>query len=288
MLALVTGGSGFVGSRLVRRLVDRGDEVRVLALPETVADVPALDGVTTCVGSLEQFPQDIADDVEVVYHLAWAMQPDTPDVADANVFGTEGLVDACKRSRVPRLVFVSSVAAYEPQSSRSGPIDERGRLRRETSEASGAAAYGAAKIRAERAVSAATGHVILRSTAAYDAESEWVAQLLEALIDRPVAVHRASPRWPPIQWVHVSDLVEAIALGGTRRAACDGVFNVAGLSTVSLAGLRRMALDLRGLRRGPAQSSGSSAYDCSNARRVLGYEPRISLRAGLEPILAPT
>lgn len=109
---LVTGGSGFVGTRLVARLLDDGHTVRVL---DPVA--PADARVEHVAGRLED--ADVLDramrDVTTVYHLAAEHADDVSPRSryyTVNVDGTRAVLDACTRNGVKRVVFTSTVAVY--------------------------------------------------------------------------------------------------------------------------------------------------------------------------------
>ena len=110
MRALVTGGGGFVGSRVVQMLLDRGDRVRVLGRHR----YPPLEeaGAEGMVGDVRR-PNDVeaaCAGVEVVFHvagLAGVWGPRKRFFA-INAEGTRNVVRACMRLGVPRLVYTSS------------------------------------------------------------------------------------------------------------------------------------------------------------------------------------
>ncbi len=110
MTILVTGGGGFLGGAIVRKLVENGESVRVL----NRNFYPALEEL-----GVAQVSGDIADPavvsravegVELVYHTAAKAGVWGPydDYYRANVVGTQNLLRACRDFRVPRLVFTSS------------------------------------------------------------------------------------------------------------------------------------------------------------------------------------
>ena len=115
-LALVTGGNGFVGCHVVRALIARGDQVRVLTREN--ADLSALDGlpVEKVRGDLRQF-DSIASAVKGcndVYHVAadyrlWLRDP-APMYA-SNVAGTQNILRAAASAGVSRIVYTSTVGA---------------------------------------------------------------------------------------------------------------------------------------------------------------------------------
>lgn len=117
---LVTGGAGFIGSHIVRALLDRGDHVRILDNFSTGKreNIAALD--------VELIEGDIRDpealtvslvDVDLVFHQAAfvsvpASMDDPLSCLDPNVNGTAMLLDAARRASVQRVVFASSAAVY--------------------------------------------------------------------------------------------------------------------------------------------------------------------------------
>lgn len=110
MKALVTGGGGFIGRYVVRHLLARGDDVRVFARG-SYPDLAAL-GARPFRGDLEDAGAVAAacEEMECVFHVAarpgvWGSHE---TFYGANVTGTRNVVDACRRQRVPRLVFTSS------------------------------------------------------------------------------------------------------------------------------------------------------------------------------------
>ena len=108
--ALVTGGGGFVGAQVVRRLRARGVAVRVLArgeYPELVAMGCVLHRGDLADGDAVH---RAAEGCDTVFHVAakagvWGRRE---DFEATNVRGTENVVTACQRAGVARLVFTSS------------------------------------------------------------------------------------------------------------------------------------------------------------------------------------
>ena len=107
---LVTGGGGFLGEAIVKRLVTRGDQVRSLSRKK----YPALEAM-----GVEQIPGDISDPaivaraceaVEIVYHVAAKPPPwgKYHDYYQTNVVGTENVIAGCYRHNVARLIYTST------------------------------------------------------------------------------------------------------------------------------------------------------------------------------------
>jgi nucleoside-diphosphate-sugar epimerase len=114
MRALVTGATGFIGRRLVARLVEEGLAVRALALPdEHVAPLGAIDVVRGDVTEAASLPPAFRG-VDRVFHLA-AVVGDWGDEAvfrRVNVEGSRHVLDAAAAAGCGRVVAVSSIVAY--------------------------------------------------------------------------------------------------------------------------------------------------------------------------------
>ena len=119
MKAFVTGGTGFIGSRVVSRLRDRGDEVVALVRnPEKATGLAAL-GCELVEGDLSSV-QAIRDGVrgcDAVFHIAAVYKVGIPAsecdaMRDCNVGGTERVLDAAVDAGVGRIVYVSTVAVF--------------------------------------------------------------------------------------------------------------------------------------------------------------------------------
>lgn len=126
MRYLVTGGGGFLGQNLVRRLLDRGDEVVVLGRSR----YPRLeDWNVPCVRGDVRDPEAVAkalDGVQGVFHVAakvgyWGRYADYEDI---NVGGTQTLLDAAGAAGVRRFVYTSTPSvAIGPEGNLEG-VDE--------------------------------------------------------------------------------------------------------------------------------------------------------------------
>jgi len=113
-MILVSGGSGFIGRRLVARLVESGQPVRVLARGERQAELPA--GVETASGNVvtgEGLPEAAAG-VEGVVHLVAIIREVRGQTFDGVIRqGTERVVEAARAAGVRKLVYVSAIGARD-------------------------------------------------------------------------------------------------------------------------------------------------------------------------------
>jgi len=110
----VTGGTGFVGAHVVRKLFERGDRVIVLVRPSSDLTLLANMPVETAVGDLTNFESMLPymNGIEEVYHVAadyrlWARDPLT--IYRNNVEGTLNVMEAALRSNVSKVVYTSTV-----------------------------------------------------------------------------------------------------------------------------------------------------------------------------------
>ncbi len=230
MKVLVTGGTGFIGHHLLKVLLSKGVDVRVLSRRADSSGlrwpsrIPVVTGDLTSSRSLT----GIADGVETVYHLASLNH--AYDVNDATleeihrrvtVEGTRHLLNEAIQAGVRRFVFASSVKAMGE--GMEGCLDE-------TSPAAPITAYGIAKREAEELVlekgRECGMHVcVLRLPLVYGPGNKGnIPRMIEA-IDRGI--------FPPIpkvgnsrSMVHVEDVVQALLLASECPAANGKIYLV--------------------------------------------------------------
>jgi nucleoside-diphosphate-sugar epimerase len=125
MKAYVTGGTGFIGSHLVERLVDQGYHVTCLIRKTSnlrwlnhllTAKSPQVELVMGDLHDVEALAQHVRD-TDLVFHLAGLTKaPDAATYDRVNAGGTKGLIEAClaAQTRLDRFVYCSSLAAVGP------------------------------------------------------------------------------------------------------------------------------------------------------------------------------
>jgi nucleoside-diphosphate-sugar epimerase len=124
MLALVTGGSGFIGSHLCERLLAAGHRVRVLARPgSSLANLEGLELETVRSQWDEAGLAGAVRGCGWVFHLAGALKGRREELMRVNRDGTRRLLEACagQAGALERFVLVSSLAAAGP----SGALPRR-------------------------------------------------------------------------------------------------------------------------------------------------------------------
>ena len=212
-MILVTGGTGFIGTHLLEKLVANGEAVRALVRRTRVPRVlPA--GVETVYGDLESGAgiPDALRGADAVIHLAGVTKAlRTQDFYSGNVRATEQLARAMG-GRGIRLVHVSSLAAIGPSTA--------GALLAEDAAPQPLTHYGKSKLAAERVVrNLAPDAVIVRPPVVYGPRDTDVFQLLKSISKGLVLEISGGERW--FSAIYVKDLVEGL-LAAVRAPQAPG------------------------------------------------------------------
>jgi UDP-glucose 4-epimerase len=295
---LVTGGAGFIGSNLVRALLERGDDVRVLDNFSTGRreNLEELD-VEVVEGELRSYERvhNAVRGVEVVYHLG-ALGSVPRSVQDpltssaVNVEGTLNVLLAARDEGVRRVVYSSSSSVY----------GSSGRLpRTEEMAADPISPYGVAKLAAERyCISFSRVYeefetVVLRYFNVFgpgqSPHSQYAAVVplfISAIASgEPVTVYGDGEQ--SRDFTYVANVVDATVRAAAADDASGRIFNVAAgtPATVNeLADAIGRILDRPVERREAEPRPGDvrdSWADVGAAKRALGYEPAVALDEGL-------
>jgi dihydroflavonol-4-reductase len=227
---LITGGTGFIGSRLALAARSAGHDIVIAGQLNSDAERSraqelAAAGVRIDTGPLQDagYARRIADGREVVIHLAAAQHE--ANVADAyffdvNVNGTQTLLDACKSAGVRRFVYGSTIGVYG---------DSCGSVLDETTPPSPVNVYGRSKLRAEEVVSSHRQDLetsIVRISETYGPGDFRLLKLFRALDrGRFFIIGSGMNRR---QVIHVQDLARGLMLAATSRAAIGETFVMAG------------------------------------------------------------
>jgi nucleoside-diphosphate-sugar epimerase len=300
----LSGGAGFLGLHLARRLLADGHQVRSL-------DVVPLDDA-----GLEQSVQELRGDVrerdrvrelvagaDVVVHAAAALpiQASRESIRSVNVAGTENVLQEARDAGVKRVVFISSTAVYGVPEKH--PIEEEDPL-------VGVGWYGESKIDAEGLCRvAAVETTIVRPKTFIGPERLGVFEILFDWIREGRRIYILGKGYNRYQLLAVEDLVDAIVRAGTVPEAARQTFNIgatefgtvrddlqalidhAGSTSrlqpvpVRPAEIALRALEL--LRVSPLAewhyktAHKDSFVDVSRAQRVLGWQPRLSNKEAL-------
>ncbi len=300
MRCLVTGGSGFIGSHLADALLERGDDVRVLDNFSTGdrGNLMRLEREVEIVeGDLRSFERvaTAVSGCELIFHQA--ALPSVPrslqdplSTHEVNSTGTLNVLLAARDAGVRRVVYASSSSAY-------GSVEAE--VKREDMPVRPLSPYGVAKYAGE-AYCASFSQVYGLSTVALryfnifgprqSPISEYAAVIpnffAATLLGEPPTIYGDGEQCR--DFTYVSNAVQANLCAADAPGVDGDVFNVG-------CGARTTINELWSHTRDIAESSLEAVYaparagdvrvsmaDIGQARRRLGYEPSVDLRAGLE------
>jgi nucleoside-diphosphate-sugar epimerase len=304
---LVTGGTGFIGSALVRRLVREGARVRVLddnsrgaekRLGDTAGTVEIVNGDIRDPDAVK----NAASGVDSVCHLAYVNGTEffytKPElVLDVAVRGMVNVLDACEEHGVGELILASSSEVYQQPpvvpTSEAVPMSIPDPLNPRYSYAAGKIIseimvinYG--RTRFKRAL-------IFRPHNVYGPEMGWEHVIPQFVLRMRALIREDSDTVRfPIQgagdqtraFVFIDDFIDGL-MAVIRGGAHLGIYNIGTEEEVSIAELARMVGDFFGkhveIVRGPPAPGGTSRR-CPDIGKIaaLGYKPKFSLRDGLE------
>ncbi len=230
MKVLVTGGTGFIGSRLVQRCKQRGDDVVILSQVNTQAEKENAQelesqGFSIVNGSVidkEKVLQAVSG-CSVVFHLAAAQhEANVPDQHfwDVNVEGTRNLLDASIESGVQRFVHGSTIGVYGVEI--QGEINEASPLKPDN-------IYGVTKKAGEELVLSYQDKLpvsAVRISETYGPGDRRLLKLFKGIKNRRFFVIGEGEN--KHQLVYVDDLIDGLFAASEREEALGEVFVVAG------------------------------------------------------------
>jgi nucleoside-diphosphate-sugar epimerase len=297
MTVLVTGGAGFIGCSLVRRLLDDGYEVRVLDNFST-GSRPNLKGldVQLVEGDLRSYERvaTAARGVDVIFHNG--ALPSVPrsiqdplTTSAVNVEGTLNVLLAARDFDVRRVVFASSSSVYG---------NAPGMPRREVGPVRPLAPYAVAKLAAEQYCLVAhkvygLEVVALRYFNVFgahqDANSDYAAVIpkfiRQMLAGKPPTIYGDGSA--ARDFTHVANVVEANIAAAQSPAAIGETINIASGASHTLLELVATLNNLLGTELAPVHFDprpgevAVSQADISLARERLEYVPAVSFEEGL-------
>lgn len=319
MRALVTGGGGFLGKAIVRLLLAKGYQVRSFSRAEH-PELSAI-GVEHRCGQLIDFPavESAVSGCDLVFHVAakagvWGTYE---EYFQANVVGTENIIQACRNQGIKRLIYTSSPSVVFDGTDMEG-VDESVPYPEEFH-----AYYPQTKARAEQQVLAANDQalatVALRPHLIWGPEdNHLVPRILERgakgalrkigkrdclvdtiYIDNAAEAHlQAAEKLaigsavagkayflsngePLPLWELINRILSAGKLPPVTRTISPGLAYAVGVLLEKIYRLFKLSGEPRMTRFVARELSTAHWFDLSNARRDFGYQPQVTVAEGL-------
>lgn len=316
--ALVTGATGFIGTHLVRSLAERG--VRVRAFARNAARARKLIGpnVEVVIGDMgdPEAIDGLADGMDLVFHLASVMKGTPDEFERVDLAGGRRLIEESKRAGVKRFIFTSTMGAYALGGLRDGAVVTEEMI--DSPESVGP--YSRAKLLLERDLaevqrSGAMETVVARPGLVFgDGITPYLSHLPHMGTLKGDRYVMFGDGRVPLQLTYVGNTVDALWLCATSPDAPGQTFTIIDddLPTqreyvrrlaeltgrpLRITAIPRPAAYLIGL--GVERAAGMMkrkppttrrllvgktvklSFDCSRARRVLGWTPRVQWDEGL-------
>jgi len=316
---LVTGATGFTGGHLARALKARGHDVRAMVRTAQGAEHLSGAGIPITIGDLarpESLPRAVDEGFDVIYNIAALYrQAGLPDSVyhQVNATAVGQLIDAAAKAGVPRVVHCSTVGVHgdigHPPANEDAPFNPGD-------------VYQVSKVEGERIAleaAARTGVevVIARPSGIYGPGDRRLLKLFRGVARRRFIILGDGKIYYHL--TYIDDVVEGFRLCGEVREAAGSTYILAGGEVPTLNDLAAMiAQDARvpppslhlpvwpvwlagaaceavcapfGIepplyRRRVDFFTKSRAFDISRARAELGYDPQVTLAAGIHSTLA--
>jgi nucleoside-diphosphate-sugar epimerase len=316
MKALVTGGTGFIGSRVVEQLIEGGHLVRVLSRRQTSVERWKSDRVEIIRGDLES-PETVVKAMEgtdIFYHIGEIKNITKAD-SEKNVTLVKRIIEKIGAAGIRRIVFVSSITVAGIPS--ETPANEDSVPATVLTDHYTAGKRECEGLLAENA--ADFEYVVIRPAPVYGAGSRYLRRMINAVkLLGPIGLPFAGNAENKAPLVHVKDLARAIYRAGTETEVSGRVFNITDgfdhswrdlLSGIAeffggklriiplppaLLKIPAVPLDLAaaflGVRIDPLHYldyfSRDILFDNARARDLLDWKPEYSLASGVQEMMA--
>jgi len=298
---LVTGGSGFIGSQIVKSLLAKRKKVVVYdrGLPKAHLLAPVEDRIERVKGDLTEWETLLGairdHEVEAIVHLAYyrdiveqAKQP--LRATRINCLGFHHVLEAARLAGVKRVIWASSTAVYGLPELYTEPVNEDAPCQPIT-------LYGACKVYDEYLAQHYSREfgletIGLRPAIVYG-EGRWYSGhsgfardlFVNAVTGQPTVIHEADKR---VNWIYVHDVVQAFVRACFVDRVVHSVFNLHGQAATirdAVGVIMELIPAARIEIHGGGKESGPAGLDWSRARKELGYEPAFGLRRGISQYL---
>ena len=295
---LVTGGAGFIGSHLSKKLSSLASNLTVYdnlsnGKVENVKHLPKVHFVKADILDLKKLhSQEKAD---VIYHLAaqvvvpYSMENPTEDF-ETNARGTLNVLEKARKDDA-RVVFASSAAVYGNTTQLPTP---------ETNGFSPDSCYGLSKVVGEEYCNMYSKQygldiTILRFANVYGPKCHGVIEdFLNKISRNPEELEIIGTGMQSRDFVHVYDVVEALILSATSEVAIGDTFNIGFGKTTTIIDLAKIILKILGLTEKTVLKPTNVPwqgdirviwFDISKVEKILKWHPKITLEDTLKELI---
>lgn len=234
MNVLITGGTGFIGSRLALKCLERGDYVRILAPENTDAERVNRKAIETAgahvisgsVTDRDKVTESVGG-VDVVYHLAAVQhEMNIPDQVfrDVNVNGTKNVIEASIEAGVKRFVHGSTIGVY---GNLDGEIYEESPCNPDN-------IYGITKLEGERLVMSHQNKIslsVIRISEVYGPADRRLLKLFRTIKKRYFFVIGSGKNLHHL--IYVDDLIKGFFLAAENKKALGEIFVLSGKEAIT-------------------------------------------------------
>jgi len=318
-VVLVTGGRGFVGRHLVRRLLQEHKHIRLFLRrapdPEFLEN-PRVEIVLGDLGDPDAVDCAVRG-ATLVYHLGAAMGGGWSEHESATIAGTQNIVDSCVKHNVPKLVHMSSLSVIDWAGSKEGspctedcPLEPRPEVRGFYTQAKLAAELVVLRAVRERKLPA----VIVRPGLIFGPDGPIAAASGALVAGGKLLVLGAGNARLPL--VYVEDVIDALILAARSNRFDGSIFHVVDDAAITQKDMAKMVGKARGMQvlRVPQplvfslalaleivgrllgrnvpltryrlrSSQADIAFDCTKIRQELGWNPKVGVNNGLRLVL---
>ena len=285
MRIFVTGGAGFIGVHLCKKLATR----HMVTVYDNFSnsnkeDFPVIENIALVVGDILDNSKllDSMKNHDVVIHLAAKTDVidsvNNPDnTFQTNVNGTQNVLDSCSSHNIPKLIVMSSAAIYQNSDS----------IVSESSNTEPSSPYGQSKLDMEKfTIQSKISYVILRLFNVYgNKQTNGVIANFKKNIseNKPLTIFGDGNAIR--DFIHVDDVVDGIILSIESKS---GIYNIAGGTGISINNLAKLMIQLSDNTSKIIHKSartGEILYSVANiakSQKELGFKSKISLNDGLK------
>jgi nucleoside-diphosphate-sugar epimerase len=231
----ITGGTGFIGSRLAIKSLEQGHSVEVLGQVNNAAELENQEmlkdrGINVTLGSVTEREQlfGLVQGCDIVFHLAAAQhEANVPDQHfwDVNVEGTRNVLEVSVEAKIKRFVQGSTIGVYG--SALAGEIDEASSISPDN-------IYGVTKYEGERLALSFADKIpisIVRISETYGPGDRRLLKLFKAIKKNVFFMIGKGDN--KHQLIYVDDLIEGMYLAATAEQAVGEIFVLAGKEVLS-------------------------------------------------------